>query len=151
MDQSPYYRKIRQWQHQIQAEGWSAALVDKVVKQARCLTHYEMDFEDDWLTPKAFIQAGFRGDCEDIAIFLMGTLKRLSYPYKVRVLVIEDFFADHAQLKVEMPDRRWKFYESTRNGAYSARPAAWKPIVEFDENTIIYHASSEKSRTASIR
>ena len=127
----------------------AAAVVDEILNQSRSLTHYEMDFGDDWQTPGSFIRSGFRGDCEDIAIFMMGTLKRLNYPYKVRVLVIEDLFADHAQLKVQMPDGCWRWYESTRRGSYSSCPHGWRPVVEFDENAIVYYAPAGSNRIAS--
>ena len=101
----PYYQKIKQWQKRIEKEGWSVALIDDVMYQSRRLTRYEMEFDDEWQTPGSFVRDGLRGDCEDIAFFMMGTLKQLGYPYLTRVLVIEDLFADHAQLKVELPDR----------------------------------------------
>lgn len=138
-NRSPYYDKIRQWQEQIRKEGWSAATVDDIINETRRLTKYETEFEDNWLTPAAFIRAGFQGDCEDIAIFMMGTLKRVGYPHKVRILVIRDILYDHAQLKVQLPDGKWKWYESTRKRSYTQRPKKWQPIVEFDEHTIIYH------------
>jgi hypothetical protein len=147
----PYYQKIKQWQKRIEKEGWSVALIDDVMYQSRRLTRYEMEFDDEWQTPGSFVRDGLRGDCEDIAFFMMGTLKQLGYPYLTRVLVIEDLFADHAQLKVELPDRSWKWYETTRRRAYYRQPQAWKPIVEFDEATIIYYTPSGSSQTASLR
>ncbi len=136
---SPYFEKIKQWQEQINKEGWSATMVDRILDESRGMTHYQMEFEDEWLTPEAFIRAGFNGDCEDIAIFMMGSLKRLAYPHTVRILVINDLFANHAQLKVQMPDGNWKWYESTRARSYRRRPGKWRPIVEFDEHAIQYY------------
>jgi hypothetical protein len=148
VDSRPYYEKIKQWQKRIQKEGWSANIVDDILIQSRRLSRYDMEFDDNWLTPGDFVRSGFKGDCEDIAIFMMGSLKRLGYPHTVRVLVIGHLFADHAQLRVEMPDQSWRWYESTRARSYRCLPKSWQPIVEFDETTIVYYAAGDDARVA---
>lgn len=148
MNLQPYYQKIREWQQRIKSEGWSTALIDDIINQCRRLSTYEMEIDDEWLTPKAFARSGLHGDCEDIAFFMIGTLKHLGYPYSARVLVVAGLFSDHAQIKVEMSDLSWKWYETTRNRAYCRIPEEWVPIVEFDETVIIYHAVEGKSITA---
>lgn len=149
MKRQPYYQKIRHWQKQIKTDGWSAAMVDKIVAQSRRMTRYEMEFEDEWLTPKAFMRSGLQGDCEDIAFFIMGTLKELGYPHPVRILVISDLFSDHALLKVELPNGKWKMYDSTTGRTYYRLRKKWTPVVEFDEFTIIYHAPGRQARRTS--
>ena len=69
----------------IQREGWSEAQLDSILFQFRRFATYRMEIQDRWDTPKEFIQKGFPGDCEDIAVFMVGTLKRLGYPYPIRV------------------------------------------------------------------
>lgn len=149
MDQ-PYYQKIRQWQRQIEADGWSAEVVDEILRKSRALTQYEMELDDEWKTPKALMRARLKGDCEDIAIFMLAALKQLKYPYKARVLIVEDLFADHALLKVELPDGGWLCYDSTSKRTFKAMPKRAMPIVEFDDQVILYHASGHRDKIVAI-
>ena len=97
----PVYRdKIKEWQMRIQREGWSEAHLDSILFQFRRLATYRMEIHDHWDTPKEFIQKGFSGDCEDIAVFMMGTLKRLGYPNRIRILIVQAPVEDQARLRV---------------------------------------------------
>ncbi|MEE9544688.1 MAG: hypothetical protein V3V55_03705, partial [Rhodospirillales bacterium] len=134
-----YYEQIRDWQKRIKEEGWADNLVDDVVNQIVKISKYRKEKEDHWDTPNEFIRRGFQGDCEDIAIFMMGTLKQLKYPYHIRILAVETLTGDHhAILKVEMPDRKWKIYEAVPIPLSEIDQLFYKPLVEFDEENIIY-------------
>ncbi|MFC1868260.1 hypothetical protein ACFL0H_09025 [Thermodesulfobacteriota bacterium] len=84
-----YYEQIRDWQNRVKKEGWGKTLVDDVIDQCIILAKYRMEKEDHWDTPKEFMEKGFQGDCEDIAVFMMATLKRVNYPYRVRVVAVK--------------------------------------------------------------
>ncbi len=133
-----YHEKIKEWQLRIKEEGWSEGLVDDIVKGTVRLTEYRHEECDRWDTPKEFIRRGFQGDCEDIAIFLMATLKRLEYPYGVRVLAVSAYQQDHALLRVKLPDADWKTYETVHLPLGEIDRLFYRPIVEFDEKDIIY-------------
>ena len=139
-----YYEKIKEWQLRIKDEGWSEGLVTDVVRNLTKLAKYRKDEYDSWDTPKEFIGRGFEGDCEDIAIFVMGTLKRLEYPYLVRVLAVSTSDQDHALLRVRLPEGDWKIYDTMSFPLKEIDRLFYRPIVEFDENDIIYF---EKKRT----
>ena len=137
-----YYQQIKDWQNRIQKEGWVETLVDEVVDQCLKFSKFRQDQGDHWDTPKEFMKRGFQGDCEDIAIFMMATLRRLEYPHHVRVLAVETLVGDHhAVLKVEMPDTKWKIFETLPMPLNEIDRLFYKPIVEFDDNHIIYYAS----------
>ena len=72
-----YQEKIREWQMRIKREGWAESQVHEILSQFRALVAYRMEIVDHWDTPKEFAEKGFSGDCEDMAIFMMATLKRL--------------------------------------------------------------------------
>lgn len=133
--EQPYYRQIREWQQRIEKEGWAENRVEQVLNWSLGFVTYEMEIDDHWATPKEFVRNGFRGDCEDIAIFLMGTLKRLNYPHRIRILAVTGVFENHALLKVEMPDGTWKIYDTYSDNPYSLH-AYYRPLVEFDEKNI---------------
>lgn len=74
---------------------------------------YEMEYGDNyWKTYQEFLK-GFSGDCENIAIFMYGTLKKLGYPKGIRFRVIRMPLGDHTVLMVELPNSRWKMFNST--------------------------------------
>jgi len=137
-----YYNQIKEWQGRIKQEGWSKNTVDKIMDQCIVLVKYKTEKTDYWDTPKEFMQNGFQGDCEDIAIFMMATLKKLDYPHKVRVVAVSTWLRDHAILKVQMPKGNWKNYETIPMPFQGIDRLFYKPIVEFDENEIIYYSKS---------
>jgi predicted transglutaminase-like cysteine proteinase len=133
-----YYEQIMDWQKRIKEEGWAENHVDEVVNQCIKFSKYRTEKQDHWDTPKEFIQRGFQGDCEDIAIFIMATLKQLNYPYNVRIMVVRALTVDHAVLKVQMPNTKWKIYETVPVPFGEIDRLFYRPIVEFDEKNIIY-------------
>jgi hypothetical protein len=138
----PVYReKIREWQMRIQREGWSESQVHAVLSQFRTLAAYRMEIIDHWDTPKEFAEKGYSGDCEDIAVFMMATLKRLGYPHGIRILIVQGLFEDHALLRVEMAEGGWKVYDVVPRGVPSPEESLLKPIVEFDEKGVDWFPS----------
>jgi len=107
--------KMLDWQERTKREKWSTHLVDEIMAKCVEISSYEdeiinMDF---WKTYNEFIKDNFRGDCEDIAAFMFGTLKRLDYPYDVRMIgIIINSNRYHVALKVELPDGKWVVYDS---------------------------------------
>ena len=136
-----YHDQIKDWQKRIQEQGWTRIHVDEVVDGCLKLVKYEPEDTDHWDTPQEFIQKGFRGDCEDIAVFIMATLKRLDYPHGVRILGVKTLTGDHAVLKVEMPDGKWKMFETVPIPLVEFDQLFYRPMVEFDEKTIVYYKS----------
>ena len=136
-----YDEQIREWQRRIQREGWTADLVDHMMIELVQLSEYEVEIDDHWDTPKEFMERGFTGDCEDIAVFMMATLKRLQYPETVRILAVRTAIEDHALLKVKLPTGDWKIYETVPVSLHTAERPFYTPIVEFDEKDIIHYGS----------
>lgn len=130
-------RLIKDFQQRIAREGWSNEMVVELLVESQKLTRASLEIEDHWDTPQEFVAKNFEGDCEDIAIFMLATLRTLGYPHQARVLAAKTMFADHALLKVEMPDNSWQVFETTRAINPKAR-LAYTPIVEFDEKRIIF-------------
>ncbi|MEW6668902.1 MAG: hypothetical protein AB1512_27145 [Thermodesulfobacteriota bacterium] len=136
-----YFDQIKEWQKRIQENGWSRQDLDDVVQGCLKYVKYEAETDDHWDTPQEFMNKGFRGDCEDIAVFMMATLRRLQYPRSVRILAVKTLMGDHAVLKVEMPDGSSKMYETVPVPLIEIDQLFYRPIVEFDENTIVYYKS----------
>ena len=136
--EAPYGKKIKDWQERIRREGWTEAGVRGLLADCRNMVRYQLELKDHWSTPREFIADGFEGDCEDIATFLMGTLKRLGYRHSVRILVVRGLFNYHALLKVELPEGRWAVFETMPGGRLEVAPSLLQPIVEFDESHIAY-------------
>lgn len=126
------------WRQRVGESGWSAELVRDIMTGSRELTRYEMEIEDHWDTPGEFVERNFQGDCEDIAIFMLATLKSLGYPHDVKVLAVQTPFEDHALLKVEMPDERFEVFETVRSGRGNVIKLVYTTIVEFDEKSIFF-------------
>ncbi len=137
--QRPYYRQIEEWQQRIRKEGWSRPQVDRVLEECIRFVEYRMELDDHWDTPREFMARGFQGDCEDIAIFLMGTLRRLQYPHGIRIVAVTGWFEGHALLKVEMPDGGWRLYDTAGDGTPFRFHTGYRPVVEFDEQNIRYY------------
>jgi hypothetical protein len=134
-----YYNQIKEWQQRLKRDGWTENVIDDIIRQSRRICTYRLEIADYWDTPREFITRGFSGDCEDIAIFMMANLKRLQYPYPVRVIAVRVMLEDHALIKVKMPDGRWKVYETISGTGIIGRGGFYSPIVEFDENNIFFH------------
>ncbi len=128
----------------IQREGWSESQIHSILTQFRTLATYRMEIQDHWDTPKEFIERGFSGDCEDITVFMMGTLKRLDYPHQIRILIVHELFEDHALLRIELPQGGWKVYDVVARKVPILTPENLKPVVEFDEKIIAWFASPAK-------
>ncbi|RJQ56910.1 MAG: hypothetical protein C4530_13940 [Desulfobacteraceae bacterium] len=133
-----YHDRFTGWQEKITRQGWSEALVNELVEQSIIFSQYRAEESDYWDTPRQFVEKGFQGDCEDIAVFAMSNLKMLKYPHRVRILAVKALTGHHAVLKVEMPDGKWKVYETVPVLFGQFDRAFYRPIVEFDENTILY-------------
>jgi hypothetical protein len=141
---SLYFDKIRDWQKRINREGWSAARVEEVLGHTLSFVTYRMELDDHWDTPSEFIDRGFQGDCEDIAVFMMGTLKRVGYPHRVTVLALQGWFSGHAVLKVEMPDGTWRIYDTMPLSLRVVDSKGLKPLVEFDDKVIVWLFDPQK-------
>ena len=144
-----YYEQIKDWQKRIEKEGWAENLVDDVINKCVKFSKYQTEKKDHWDTPREFMQRGFKGDCEDFAIFMMATLKRLKYPYNVRVRAVKTLIGDHVVLRVEMPDEKWKSYETVPVPLDEIDRLFYRPIVEFDEKNIIFFERKSFAKTGS--
>jgi len=133
-----YGRKIKDWQERLRHEGWTETAVRSIMAEFRGMVRYEMELKDHWATPGEFIANGLKGDCEDIAGFLMGSLKRLGYPHRTRILIVRDLFNHHALLKVELPSGRWAVFETAPEGPLEIHAGRFDPLIEFDEMVISY-------------
>jgi hypothetical protein len=139
-----YEDQIKDWQERVQQEKWSENLVDEIVETSQVFAKYTTDKNpgyrwknDYWFTPREMIEADFNGDCEDIGSLIFGTFKKLNYPYDVRLLIVETIqFSDHLLVKIELPDGRWKKYETVKLFLSEMDAIFYRPKVEFDENHI---------------
>ena len=129
----PFRDMIKEWQMRIQREGWSESQVHSILFDFRTLVTYNSKALDHWDTPKEFIQKGFSGDCLDIAVFMMGTLKRLGYPYRIKIVIVKALIEGHALLRVEMADGGWRIYDVVPRSIPNPRIGLIRPVVEFDD------------------
>jgi hypothetical protein len=148
-----YLEMIEDWQRRINAEGWSEYAVDEIMEDCVKLTEYRMELDDHWDTPKEFFQRGFQGDCEDIAVFMMATLKNLGYPYQVRIAATRPMLGteDHALVKVEMPNRAWKIFETTPMPSGRTDHSPPRPFIEFDEKNIFHLNPAQTQPRAPVK
>ena len=114
-----YFINLQKWSERVDKDGWSEDLVDDVVAGCIWVSAYNFGkttaVEDGHKTIRAFYENGMQGQCYQYSIFMLQTfLDYLNYPYQVRVLAVHAIGGDHAMLKVELPDGRWKVYETTR-------------------------------------
>ena len=139
-----YEEQIKDWQERVRKEKWSENLVDEIVQTSQVFAKYTPDKNPDyrwkndyWFTPQEMIDANFKGDCEDIGSLIFGTLKKLNYPYDVRLLIVETIqLSDHLLVNVELPDGRWKKYETVNLFLSEMGALFYRPKIEFDENHI---------------
>ena len=134
-----YRWSIEIWQQKIQQEGWNEAMVDQVVTECLALTSYEAEppKKDHWKTYREFL-LDFQGDCEDIATFVYGTLKRLDYPESIRMRILRMPTGDHVVVMVKLPRGRWKMYNSVPQFGDFIDLALARTVVEWDEHQIFY-------------
>lgn len=133
-----YRWAIEGWQQRIQEESWDEALVSDIMSSCIKLAKYEAEDGDDyWKTYQEFLR-DFKGDCEDISVFMYGTLKRLDYPNRVRLRIIRMPSGDHSVLMVEMPSGEWKMYNSTPVPGDFTDILLSRTIVEWDDRNIYY-------------
>lgn len=155
--QTVYYKAILRWQDhlstndlenfdipklddlraKIARQGWSNEMVEEIIEEIRQQTSLTMETGDHWDTPREFVAKNLRGDCEDIAIFLLASLKKLDYPGQVRICAVKAQFVEHAMLKVQMPDQTWRVFETVKKTERNVR-YAFTPIVEFDDREIFF-------------
>lgn len=130
---------IEQWQQRVRQEGWSEALVNDIVKSCLTIAKYEPEpaNHDHWKTYGEF-QRNYRGDCEDIATFMYGTLKRLNCPYALKLRIIRMPAGDHAVLMVKLPTCRWKMYNSIPQLGDFVDIMLARTVVEWDDQNIYY-------------
>jgi len=139
-----YEEQIKDWQERVRKEKWSENLVDEIVQTSQVFAQYTPDKNPDyrwkndyWFTPQEMIDANLQGDCEDIGSLIFGTLKKLDYPYEVRLLIVETIqLSDHLLVNVELPDGRWKKYETVKLFLSEMGALFYRPKIEFDENHI---------------
>jgi hypothetical protein len=133
-----YRWEIENWQKRIQNESWNEAIVDNIMSTCLKIARYEQDSGADyWKTYREFIK-DFSGDCEDIATFMYGTLKRLDYPKDIRLRIIRMPLGDHAVLMVELPNGRWKMFNSIPIPGDMLDIAVSRTLVEWDDKNIYY-------------
>jgi hypothetical protein len=142
-----YRLEIEDWQERIRQEGWHEALVNDIMAKCIRLSKYETDPDatDYWMTYREFIQS-FRGDCEDIATFMYGTLKRLNYPEAVRLRALRMPLGDHVVVMVKLPGGRWKMFNSVPMPGDVIDIAFSRTLVEWDEENIYYPSQQLANR-----
>jgi len=106
---------------------------------------YRVEISDHWDTPREFMEKGFASDCKNIAAFEMGVLKRLGYPYQVRILIVHALFEDHAVLRVELPEGGWKVYDVVPQNVPTPEARLLRPVVEFDERSVEWYPPEERT------
>lgn len=141
-----FYEQIKEWEQLVQEKGWTRGIVDKIIRTVKWrYSDYTLEKPEDtpkgyrwakdyWKTPLDMINDDFKGDCEDIAGLFFGVLKRLKYPHEVRMSGMRYVLGDHALIRVEMPDGKWKLYEILKNPL--APLDRIYSIEEWDENDI---------------
>lgn len=134
-----YRQAIEHWQRRVAAEGWTDAAVDSVVIGCIWVAGYEFEPDpkvDHWKSYNELIRDGYRGDCEDIATFIYGTLRRLGYPAeRTYIRAIRTLLGtDHAVVRVLLPSGRWQVYDTTPGFAVIEK-ALGRRIVDWNEET----------------
>jgi hypothetical protein len=134
-----YRQYIEKWQQRVQEEGWDNNMVNAVVESCLKMSKYEPEpaHQDHWKSYREF-QSDFRGDCEDIATFMYGTLKRLNYPHGLKLRIIRMPAGDHAVLMVQLPNAEWKLYNSLPMPGAFLDIALARVVVEWDDHQIYY-------------
>ncbi|MFX0212225.1 MAG: hypothetical protein ACFFDT_40000 [Candidatus Hodarchaeota archaeon] len=134
---------IKDWQERQKTEGWTDAKVFEVYEECLTYTKYRFDVDDHMDTYKEILQKGMVGDCEDFAIFIYGTFKRLNYPYRIRIALVSHMLYedDHALIHIELPSGKWEYLETVMMNAMEG--PFYKPLFEGDENHIYKPGTDE--------
>ncbi|MGD9211177.1 MAG: hypothetical protein PVI90_10395 [Desulfobacteraceae bacterium] len=134
-----YLDLIKDWQDRILQEGWNESFVDEIMAKCVFLSKYKADPKgmDHWMTYREFIDT-FQGDCEDIAAFMYGTLKRLNYPEPIRMRILRMPMGDHAVVMVRSANGRWKMFNSVPTPGQFIDLAFSRILVEWDDERIYY-------------
>lgn len=157
-----FYKQIEGWERLVQEKGWTKETLDEIILTCKWrYSRYRLEKPEDvpkdyrwpddyWKTPLDMINDNFKGDCEDIAGFFFGVLKRLKYPHEVRIRGMRYILGDHALIRVKLLDGKWKTYEVLKN------PLAFLDrlytIEEWDENNIwIYKHEEQKYELKQIK
>ncbi len=120
-------------------EGWSESQVHSVLLQFRSLAAYRAEIRDHWDTLREFMKEGFSGDCKNIAIYEMGALKQLNYPYGIRILIVHAIFEDPCPSPGGDARRRMEGIDVVSEGVPSPKPGLLKPVAEFDEKQVSWY------------
>ena len=139
-----YLEQIQDWQERVKREGWTRELIDEVARETALLASYRSESADHWSTPNEFLEAGLRGDCEDIAAGIYGSFKRLGYPHEVRLLGVSAVGGDHVLVKVQLPSGEWKMYESVYPWNSFVDWLFYRPFVEFDTEHIVWVGNKQR-------
>lgn len=132
-----YEQHILDWQHRIRLDGWSKGVVDDIVRRCAWVMRYENEEGDHWATPREIKEAGMRGDCEDFAVLMMATLKRLDYPHRVRLQAVRVWYGlDHAMLLVEGQGGEWWRYNPVPTLGDGLDLAGCVALFEWDEGHV---------------
>ena len=134
-----YYKEIKSWQERTTEHGWTRQDVNEIMSQCLRLAKYESEKpgKDHWKTYHEFL-INFKGDCEDIAVFMFGTLRRLGYPHGLKLRAIKMPLGDHAVIMVQMEDGKWVMYNSVPIPGDFFDLALSSFIVDWDETNILY-------------
>ena len=140
-----YLEQIQDWQERVKREGWTRELIDDVARDTALLSSYRSEDTDHWSTPNEFLEAGLRGDCEDIAAGIYGSFKRLGYPHEIRILGVATVGGDHALVKVQLPSGEWMVYETVYPWNSFIDWIFYRPFVEFNTENIAWANSKQSS------
>ena len=132
-----YRYAIENWQERIKIEGWTKGLVDDVVGTCIECSKYQHEDDDYWKTPQEFTR-DFKGDCEDIGGFIYGTFKILKYPNLMRLRAIRMPTGDHVVFRIEVPEKKWRTYNTVPMPLDFVDLALSRVIVEWDDKNIYY-------------
>ena len=115
MDNKQYFDyQFKDWQQRTN-DGWTKATVSSIAHDIRAMSLYRLEGNRDyWQTLDEWVANGFRGDCEDVALAIATTLKRLECPYRVDLIVrrlwLEKGF--HVVTRVTFDDGTHRIYET---------------------------------------
>lgn len=130
---SDYNQYIKFWQ---QREKWDEEKVDDIINKCIKISKYKEDKYDHWQTYKQFKKT-FKGDCEDFAAFIIGTLEYLNCPFENRIEIIRTFSGDHAIVKVKI-NNKIKIYNTLPMPGDFIDIKLSKFIVGYDKINIYY-------------
>ena len=119
---------------------WSSATLIEILDMCRKYIKYKRDVGDYFNTYCETLEKGY-GDCDDYGTFMMGTLKRLGYPWRVRLSIVYiECNGFHVVLKVERPDGCWMWYDTTGE---SLMKVYYRDVgIEFDYDGIYFNQPS---------